>query len=408
MSRLSPRHALGVAAFAAALCAGTAHAQFSDGVIKIGVMNDMSGTYSDLSGQGSVIAARMAVEDFGAAAKGMKVEIVGADHQNKPDVGSNVVRTWIDVDKVDAIVDVPTSSVALAVNQIVKEKNKVFLVSGAAASDLTGKACTPNTIHWTYDTWALANGTGNAIVKTGGDTWFFLTADYAFGHALERDTSAVVEKNGGKVVGKVRHPFPGQDFSSFLLQAQSSKAKIIGLANAGSDTTNAIKQAAEFGIVQGGQNLAALLAFITDVNALGLKTAQGLVMTEAWYWDLNDNNREFTKKFIAQNKGSYPTMVHAGVYSAVTHYLKALEALKSDADGAKVVAKMKEMPTDDKLFGKGEVREDGRKIHPMYLFEVKKPAESKGPWDYYKVRATIPADQAFRPLKDGGCPLVKG
>lgn len=408
MSRLSARYALGCAAFAAALGASPALAQYTDGVIKIGVMNDMSGTYSDLSGQGSVIAARMAVEDFGAAAKGMKVEIVGADHQNKPDVGSNVVRTWIDVDKVDAIVDVPTSSVALAVNQIVKEKNKVFLVSGAAASDLTGKACTPNTIHWTYDTWALANGTGNAIVKTGGDTWFFLTADYAFGHALERDTSAVVEKNGGKVVGKVRHPFPGQDFSSFLLQAQSSKAKIIGLANAGSDTTNAIKQAAEFGIVQGGQNLAALLAFITDVNALGLKTAQGLVMTEAWYWDLNDNNREFTKKFIAQNKGSYPTMVHAGVYSAVTHYLKALEALKSDADGAKVVAKMKEMPTEDKLFGKGEVREDGRKIHPMYLFEVKKPAESKGPWDYYKVRATIPADQAFRPLKDGGCPLVKG
>jgi branched-chain amino acid transport system substrate-binding protein len=407
MSRLSARHLLSTAAFAVALGCGSAHAQFSDGVIKIGVMNDMSGTYSDLSGQGSVIAARMAVEDFGAAAKGMKVEIVGADHQNKPDVGSNIVRTWIDVDKVDAIVDVPTSSVALAVNQIVKDKNKVFLVSGAAASDLTGKACTPNTIHWTYDTWALANGTGNAIVKTGGDSWFFLTADYAFGHALERDTAAVVEKNGGKVVGKVRHPFPGQDFSSFLLQAQTSKAKIIGLANAGADTINSIKQASEFGIVAGGQNLAALLAFITDVHALSLKTAQGLIMTEAWYWDLNDNNREFTKKFIAQNKGSYPTMVHAGVYSAVTHYLKALEALKNDADGAAVVAKMKEMPTDDKLFGKGEVRQDGRKIHPMYLFEVKKPAESKGPWDYYKVRATIPADQAFRPLKDGGCPLVK-
>jgi branched-chain amino acid transport system substrate-binding protein len=408
MSRLTARYALGCAAFAAALGASPALAQVTDGVIKIGVMNDMSGTYSDLSGQGSVIAARMAVEDFGAAAKGMKVEIVGADHQNKPDVGSNVVRTWIDVDKVDAIVDVPTSSVALAVNQIVKDKNKVFLVSGAAASDLTGKACTPNTIHWTYDTWALANGTGNAIVKTGGDSWFFLTADYAFGHALERDTAAVVEKNGGKVVGKVRHPFPGQDFSSFLLQAQSSKAKIIGLANAGADTINSIKQASEFGIVQGGQNLAALLAFITDVHALSLKTAQGLIMTEAWYWDLNDNNREFTKKFIAQNKGSYPTMVHAGVYSAVTHYLKALEALKSDADGAAVVAKMKEMPTEDKLFGKGEVRQDGRKIHPMYLFEVKKPSESKGPWDYYKVRSTIPADQAFRPLKDGGCPLVKG
>ena len=412
MKRLSTRHALGLAslrlaAFAAALGCGSAFAQYTDGVIKIGVMNDMSGTYSDLSGQGSVIAARMAVEDFGAAAKGMKVEIVGADHQNKPDVGQNVVRTWIDVDKVDVIVDVPTSSVALAVNQIVKEKNKVFLVSGAAASNLTGKDCTPNTIHWTYDTWALANGTGNAIVKTGGDTWYFLTADYAFGHALERDTAAVVEKNGGKVVGKVRHPFPGQDFSSFLLQAQTSKAKIIGLANAGADTINSIKQASEFGIVQGGQNLAALLAFITDVHALGLKTAQGLIMTEAWYWDLNDNNREFTKKFAPQFKGLHPTMVHAGVYSAVMHYLKAVEALKSDADGAAVVAKMKEMPTDDKLFGKGEVRADGRKIHPMYLFEVKKPAESKGPWDYYKLRATIPADQAFRPLKEGECPLVK-
>jgi branched-chain amino acid transport system substrate-binding protein len=371
-------------------------------------MNDMSGTYSDLTGPGSVVAAQMAVEDFGAAAKGMKVEVVGADHQNKPDIGSNIVRTWIDVDKVDVIVDVPTSSVALAVNQIVKEKNKVFLVSGAAASDLTGKACSPNTIHWTYDTWALANGTGNAIVKTGGKSWFFLTADYAFGHALERDTIAVVEKNGGKVAGKVRHPFPGQDFSSFLLQAQTSKAQIIGLANAGADTTNAIKQAAEFGIVQGGQNLAALLIFISDVKALGLKTAQGLVFTEAWYWDLNDANRDFAKRFAPRNKGIYPSMIHAGVYSAVTHYLKSVEALKSDADGAAVVKKMKETPTDDKLFGKGMVREDGRKIHPMYLFEVKKPGESKGEWDLYKVRATIPADEAFRPLKDGNCPLVKG
>jgi branched-chain amino acid transport system substrate-binding protein len=397
---------VGFAALAVALSCATAQAQWSDGVIKIGVMNDMSGTYADLSGPGSVLAAKMAVEDFGAEKKGMKVEIVGADHQNKPDIGSNVVRTWIDVDKVDVIVDVPTSSVALAVNQIVKEKNKVFLVSGAAASDLTGKACTPNTIHWTYDTWALANGTGNAIVKTGGKNWFFLTADYAFGHALERDTAAVVEKNGGKVVGKVRHPFPGTDFSSFLLQAQTSKAQIIGLANAGSDTINSIKQASEFGIVQGGQNLAALLAFITDVHALGLKTAQGLIMTEAWYWDMNDANREFAKKFSAQNKGVHPTMVHAGVYSAVTHYLKALEALKSDADGAAVVKKMKEIPTEDKLFGKGEVRADGRHIHPMYLFEVKKPEESKAPWDYYKLRATIPASEAFRPLKDGGCPLV--
>jgi branched-chain amino acid transport system substrate-binding protein len=396
-------------AFLSAILASTsAFAQYSDGVIKIGVMNDMSGTYSDLSGQGSVIAARMAVEDFGAAAKGMKVEIVGADHQNKPDVGSNVVRTWIDRDQVDVIVDVPTSSVALAVNEIVRDKNKVFLVSGAGASDLTGAKCSPNTIHWTYDTWALGNGTGKALVKTGGDTWFFLTADYAFGQALERDTAAVVEKNGGKVLGKVRHPFPGTDFSSFLLQAQASKAKIIGLANAGSDTINSIKQAAEFGIVSGGQNLAALLAFISDVHALGLQTAQGLVLTEAWYWDLNDANREFAKKFAPQNKDKYPTMVHAGVYSAVMHYLKAVEALKSDADGKAVVAKMKSMPTDDKLFGKGEVRADGRKIHPMYLFEVKKPSESKGPFDYYKLRATIPAEEAFRPLKEGGCPLVSG
>jgi branched-chain amino acid transport system substrate-binding protein len=397
-----------LAALSVALMCGTAQAQMSNGVVKIGVMNDMSGTYADLAGAGSVVAAQMAIEDFGAAKKGLKVEVVSADHQNKPDVGSNIVRTWIDRDQVDVIVDVPTSSVALAVNQIVKDKNKVFLVSGAAASDLTGKACTPNTIHWTYDTWALANGTGNAIVKTGGKTWFFLTADYAFGHALERDTAAVVEKNGGKVLGKVRHPFPATDFSSFLLQAQASKAQIIGLANAGADTTNAIKQAAEFGIVKGGQSLAALLIFLTDIKALGLPVAQGLVFTEAWYWDQNDANREFAKKFAERNKGIYPSMIHAGVYSAVTHYLKAVSDLKKDDDGKAVVAKMKSVPTDDKLFGKGEVRQDGRKIHPMYLFEVKKPAESKGPWDLYKTRATIPAKEAFRPLKDGGCPLVSG
>jgi branched-chain amino acid transport system substrate-binding protein len=311
------------------------------------------------------------------------------------------------VDKVDVIADVPTSSVALAISNITKEKNKVFLVSGAATADLTGKACTPNTVHWTYDTWALANGTGNAIVQTGGKTWFFLTADYAFGHALERDTAAVVEKAGGKVVGKVRHPFPGQDFSSFLLQAQQSKAQIIGLANAGGDTINSIKQAAEFGIVSGGQNLAGLLVFITDVHALGLQTAQGLILTEAWYWDANDANRAFAKEFAAANKGHMPTMVQAGVYSAVTHYLKAVFALKSDANGAAVVSKMKELPTDDRLFGKGYVRQDGRKIHPMYLFEVKKPSESKGPWDYYKLRATIPAEEAFRPLAESDCPLVK-
>src|SRR5499425_115530 len=385
---------------------GCAQAQYSDGSIKIGVMNDMSGTYSDLSGQGSVVAARMAVEDFGAAAKGMKVEIVGADHQNKPDVGSNVVRTWIDVDKVDVIVDVPTSSVALAVNEIVRDKNKVFLVSGAAASDLTGPKCTPNTIHWTYDTWALANGTGKAIVKTGGDTWFFLTADYAFGHALERDTEAVVVKSGGKVLGKVRHPLNTQDFSSFLLQAQASKAKIIGLANAGGDTTNAIKQGAEFGIVKGGQNFAGLLVFLTDVHALGLEKAQGLTFTETFYWDMNDKTRAFAKRFAERNRQIHPTMIHAGVYAGTLHYLKAVEALKSD-EGAKVIAKMKEMPTDDPLFGKGTIRVDGRKIHPAYLVEVKKPAESKYPWDYYKIRATIPAAEAFRPLDQGDCPLVK-
>ncbi len=390
-----------------AFAAPSALAQMSDGVIKIGVMNDQSGLYADLSGQGSVWAARKAVEDYCKANKCEKIEIIFADHQNKPDIGSNTVRQWFDVDNVDVVVDVPTSSVALAVNNITKEKNKVFLVSGAAASDLTGKACSPNTVHWTYDTWALANGTGNAVVKTGGDTWFFLTADYAFGHALERDTAAVVEKSGGKVVGKVRHPFPGQDFSSFLLQAQASKAKIIGLANAGSDTTNSIKQAAEFGIVQGGQKLAGLLVFITDVHALGLQTAQGLILTEAWYWDQTDANRAFAAAFEKDNKGNKPTMVQAGVYSAVTHYLKAVHEMKSDADGAAVVTKMKSMPTDDALFGKGTIRADGRKIHPMYLFEVKKPSESKGKWDYYTTRATIPADQAFRPIDQGDCPLVK-
>ena len=394
------------AAVLAAWGAG-AQAQISGGVIKIGVMNDASGLYADITGQGSVIAARMAVEDFGAAAKGLKVEVVSADHQNKPDVGSTIARTWYDQDQVDVIADVPTSSVGLAVNQITKEKGKVFLASGPATSDLTGKACSPNTVHWAYDTWMLANGTGSALVKTGGDSWFFLTADYAFGHALERDTAAAVTKAGGKVLGQVRHPFPGTDFSSFLLQAQTSKAKVIGLANAGGDTINSIKQAAEFGIVKGGQSLAGLLMFITDVHALGLNTAQGLTFTETFYWDLNDQTRAWTKRFTAQSpRGNHPTMVQAGVYASVLHYLKAVEAIKSD-DGAKVVEQMKKMPTDDVLFGKGSIRADGRKLHPAYLFEVKKPSESKGPWDYYKLRATIPADQAFRPLKDGECPLVK-
>jgi branched-chain amino acid transport system substrate-binding protein len=394
-----------LAFLAAALASGAVEAQTS---VKIGVLNDMSSLYADISGPGAVAAACMAVEDFGAAQKGLKVEIVSADHQNKPDVGSNIARQWLDVDKVDVIVDVPTSSVALAINEVVREKNKVFLVSGAATSDLTGPKCSPNTIHWTYDTWALANGTGKATVKTGGTSWFFITADYAFGHALERDTAAVVEASGGKVLGKVRVPLNTSDFSSFLLQAQGSNAKVIGLANAGGDTINSIKQAAEFGIVKGGQNLAGLLVFITDVHALGLQTAQGLVLTEAFYWDRNEASRAFAKRFAPQYKGNMPTMVQAGVYSAVTHYLKAVEALKSGADGKAVVAKMKELPTDDPLFGKGTVRADGRKLHDMYLFEVKKPAESKGPWDYYKLRATIPAAEAFRPIKEGNCPLVSG
>jgi len=394
------------AAVALALGSLGAQAQISDGVIKIGVLNDQSSLYADLTGTGSVVAARLAVEDFGAAKKGVKVEILSADHQNKPDVGSAVARQWYDVDKVDVIVDVPNSGVALAVNQITRDKAKAFIVSGAATSDLTGKACSPNTIHWTYDTWMLANGTGNAIVKTGGNSWFFLTADYAFGHALERDTEQVVLKSGGKVLGKVRHPLNTQDFSSFLLQAQSSKAKIIGLANAGGDTTNSIKQAAEFGIVKAGQNLAGLLVFLTDVHGLGLNNAQGLIFTETFYWDLNDSTRAFGKRFAQANRGIHPTMIHAGVYAGVLHYLKAVEALKSD-DGTKVIAKMKDTPTDDPLFGKGRIRADGRKLHDAYLVEVKKPAESKYPWDYYKIRATIPANEAFRPEKDGGCSLVK-
>ena len=374
--------------------------------VKAGVLNDRSGLYADLSGEGSVIAARMAVEDFKAADKGIKVEIVSADHQNKPDVGSTIARTWYDQDGVDLILDVPTSSVALAVNQITREKNKIHINSGAASSDLTGKACSPNTVHWTYDTYALAQGTGGAMVKAGGDSWYFLTADYAFGHALERDTSAIVTKNGGKVLGVVRTPFPGTDFSSFLLQAQASKAKVIGLANAGGDTINSIKQAGEFGIVAGGQKLAGLLVFLTDVHSLGLATAQGLVLTESFYWDTNDQTRGWSDRFAKANGGKKPTMVQAGVYSGMLHYLKAVEAAKSK-DSAAVMAKMKEMPTDDPLFGKGSVRADGRKMHDMYLFEAKKPAESKGPWDYYKQVSVLPAEQAFRPLAESECPLVK-
>jgi branched-chain amino acid transport system substrate-binding protein len=389
----------------AGLLAGAAEAQVS---VKIGVMNDRSGLYADISGEGSVVAARMAAEDFKAKDKGINVEIISADHQNKPDVGSNIARQWYDTDGVDVITDVPTSSVALAINQITKDKNKVFLNSGAASSDLTGAQCSPNTVHWTYDTVMLANGTGGAMVKAGGDTWFFLTADYAFGHALERDTSAVVVKNGGKVLGAVKTPFPGTDFSSFLLQAQASKAKVIALANVGGDTINAIKQAAEFGVQRGGQQLEVLLLFITDVHGLGLQAAQGLTFTTAFYWDMNEQTRAFAARFAPQDRGIHPTMEHAGTYAAVLHYLKALQALGEDGDGRKVVATMKELPTDDPLFGKGSIRADGRTLHDMYVMQVKAPAESKYPWDYYKLRATIPADRAFRPLGEGGCPLVKG
>jgi branched-chain amino acid transport system substrate-binding protein len=380
-----------------------------DKSVKIGVLNDMSSLYADIGGPNSVVAVKMAIEDSGLNQKGWKIEVVSGDHQNKPDIGTNIARQWIDTEKVDAIADTPNSGVALAVSNLVKEKNAVLLNSGAATADLTGKACTPNTISFTYDTYMLATGTGKALTKAGGDSWFFLTADYAFGHALERDTSAVVTANGGKVLGGVKHPLNTSDFSSFLLQAQASKAKVVGLANAGGDTTNAIKQAAEFGIVAAGQKLAALLLFINDVHSLGLKTAQGLTFTESFYWDLNDQTRAWSKRFsAAANKNAMPSMTQAGNYAMVLHYLKAMEALGGNPhDGAKVVAKMKELPTDDPLFGKGPLRADGRRIIPAYLFEVKKPEESKGPWDYYKQIATISAEDAAKPLEASECPLVK-
>jgi branched-chain amino acid transport system substrate-binding protein len=387
--------------------AGFAAAQ--DKTVKIGALSDQSGLYADLAGPGSTLAAQMAAEDSGLTAKGWKIDIISGDHQNKPDVGTAIARQWFDVDKVDVIVDVPNSGVALAVNNIIKEKNGVYINSGAATSDLSNAQCSPNTVHWTYDTYMLAHATGQALVKAGGDTWFFLTADYAFGAALERDTTAVILANGGKVVGGVKHPLNTSDFSSFLLQAQSSKAKIIGLANAGGDTTNTIKQAAEFGIVKGGQKLAALLLFITDVKAIGLETAQGLNFTETFYWDMNDQTRAFSKKFAARMKnGAPPTMVQAGVYSGLIHYFKALEALGGNPhDGVKVVEKMKSIPTDDPLFGKGEIEPNGRTIHSAYLFEVKKPSESKGPWDFYKLVGTVPGDQAFTPLDKSTCALLK-
>ncbi|MFT4117264.1 ABC transporter substrate-binding protein [Bradyrhizobium sp.] len=387
--------------------AGVASAQ--DKTVKIGALSDQSGLYADLGGPGSTLAAQMAVEDSGLTAKGWKIDIISGDHQNKPDIGTAIARQWFDVDKVDIIVDVPNSGVALAVNNVVKEKNGVYINSGAATSDLTNSQCTPNTVHWTYDTYMLAHTTGQALVKAGGDTWFFLTADYAFGAALERDTTAVITANGGKVVGGVKHPLNTPDFSSFLLQAQASKAKIIGLANAGGDTTNSIKQAAEFGIVKGGQKLAALLLFLTDVKAIGLETAQGLNFTETFYWDMNDQTRAFSKKFSERMKnGAMPTMVQAGVYAGLLHYFKALEALGGNPhDGVKVVDKMKSIPTDDTLFGKGEIQPNGRTIHSAYLFEVKKPSESKGPWDFYKLVGTVPGDQAFTPLSESKCALLK-
>ena len=400
---------IGLAALAAMLVCGTASAQQVN--VKIGVLSDMSSLYADIGGPGSVAAAKMAVADFAKDHPNVKVEMISGDHQNKPDVGSQIANQWYDVDKVDMIIDVPNSGVALAVSEVAKQKNKIFIVSGAAASTLTGAKCNANTVHWTYDTWMLANGTGKAMVKTGGDTWFFLTADYAFGHALEADTMAVVEKNGGKVLGKVRHPLNTNDFSSFLLQAQASKAKVVGLANAGGDTINSIKQAAEFGIVKGGLKLAGLLVFSSDVNALGLQTAQGLSLTETWYWDANDTNRAWTKRWheAGAAAGKYPTMIHAGVYAGITHYLKARLAMGAgEHDGASVVAKMKSIPTDDPLFGKGTIDVTGRKRHDAYLFEVKKPSESKYPGDFYTLKATIPAAEAFREPKDSGCSLVSG
>jgi branched-chain amino acid transport system substrate-binding protein len=394
---------------AAVVLAASTGASAQDKTIKIGNLTDMSGLYSDLGGVGSTLAAQMAIEDSGMAKKGWKIDVIAADHQNKPDIGTSIARQWIDVEKVDVIVDVLNSGVGLAVKNVVTEKNSIMINSGAASSDLTNAQCSPNVVHWVYDTYMLANSTGSALVKAGGDTWFFLTADYAFGAALERDTSAVVTKTGGKVIGSVKHPLNSSDFSSFLLQAQASKAKVIGLANAGGDTTNSIKQAAEFGIVKGGQKLAGLLMFITDVHSLGLNVAQGLNFTETFYWDLNDNTRAFSKRFSEKARNNAkPTMIHAGVYSGLLHYFKALEALGGNPhDGTKVVAKMKDLKTDDALFGKGEIQPNGRKIHPAYLFEVKTPAESKGPWDYYKLVGTTPADQAFRPLSESTCPLLK-
>jgi len=380
-------------------------AKISDGVVKIGILTDLSGLYSDLSGAGSVLAARMAIEDFQMREKpAFKIELVSADHQNKGDVASNKAREWFERDNVDMIGDLVTTSTALAVMPVAKEKNRITIVSGAASTPITGKSCTDLNVHYVYDTYALANGTGKAVVKQGGDSWFFLTADYAFGHALERDTTATVLANGGKVLGAVRHPFPGTDFSSFLLKAQSSGAKVIGLANAGTDTTNSIKQAAEFGVTP-KQSLAGLLMFLTDVHTLGLKTTQGMYLTEGFYWDLNADTRAWSKRFFEKHK-KMPTMVQAGVYSSTMHYLKAVKAVGTD-EAQMVMKKMKETPINDFFAKNGRIREDGRHVHDFYLLQVKKPEESKYPWDYYHVRQVIPANEAVTPADKSECPLLK-
>ena len=393
------------AVFAAALLATTSIGQAAEGPVKIGVLTDMSSLYSDSGGKGSQIAAEMAAEDFGGAVLGQKIQVIGADHQNKPDIGANIARDWYDNGGVDVISDVPNSAVALAVQQITKDKNKIFLISGGGSSDLTGTACSPNSVHWAYDTYALAHGTGGAMVRQGGDSWFFITADYAFGHALERDTSAEVVRQGGKVVGTINAPLNTPDFSSFLLQAQASKAKVVALANAGGDTKTSVKQAHEFGITTGGQKLAGMLVNIDDVHALGLETAQGLIFTEGFYWDLNDETRAFAKRFMAKD-GLMPSTYQAGVYSSVLHYLKAVKAVGSK-DPQKVLAQMRATKVDDFFSHGGYIREDGRMVHDMYLLQAKTPAESKSEWDLYKVLKVLPGDEVYRPLKDGGCPFIK-
>lgn len=385
-----------------ALLASPAAAEISDGVVKIGLLTDMSGGYSDLAGPGTVIAAQMAIDEFGGKVAGVPIELVSADHQNKADIAANTARQWGDTDKVDAFAELVTTSVAMAVFEVAKQQNKIALVSGAASSPLTNDACIPSGLHWTYNTRAMGVGTGAALVAEGGDSWFFLTADYAFGEALQKDVTKVVESAGGKVVGSVKHPFPASDFSSFMLQAQASGAKIIGLANAGADTINAIKAAKEFGIVEAGQKVAGLLVFISDVHALGLETAQGLQMTVAFYWDRNDETRAWSEKFF-EKAGKMPTGVQAGTYSAVRHYLKAIEATGSD-DTNTVVAKMRELPVQDMFAGNGVLRSDGRMVHDMYLAEVKKPEESTKPWDYLKIIRTIPGEEAFGSLEESTCP----